>query len=98
MDWRTRIAAIVLAGGSVTGCASAADPGDAGTPEAGPRPSAEPSQVGVGPMPTILVNLAPEPPPPAAPTTEPRVRIPLCNANPDPCCHFPDAPECHRPE
>jgi hypothetical protein len=31
MGWRTRVAAILLASGSVAGCAGAGDPGDAGT-------------------------------------------------------------------
>jgi hypothetical protein len=21
--------------------------------------------------------------------------VPMCNANPDPCCRFPDLPQCH---
>jgi hypothetical protein len=100
MDWRTRIAAIVLAGGSVAGCASAADPGDAGMPDAAPRSSLEPSievlDAGVvRPTPRVIVNVLPEGLPAAQ---KPRVRIPVCNANPDPCCRFPDAPECHLPE
>jgi hypothetical protein len=96
MDWRTRIAAIVLAGGSVTGCASAADPGDAGLPDPAPGSTIEPAEPVVAPTPVPNVKLRPI-------STEqqplkPRVRIPVCNANPDPCCRFPDSPECRLPE
>lgn len=96
MDWRTRIAAIVLAGGSVAGCASAADPGDAGMPDAEPRTSVEPFEPAIdpAPAPVHLAEVSTERPPPP----KPRVRIPVCNANPDPCCRLPDSPECHLPE
>lgn len=95
MDWRTRIAAIVLAGGSVAGCAAAADPGDAGTgmPDAGPASTGgsgpwEPATL--HPNLTNLVEKSPERPP----APKPRYRVPICNANPDPCCRAPDGPGC----
>ena len=90
MDWKARIAAIALAGGSVAGCASAADPGnDAGTSEASTRPVGAPTQV-VDPASTILVEKLREVPPPA----RRRYQVPVCNANPDPCCRAPQSPEC----
>lgn len=92
MDWRTRIAAIVLAGGSVTGCASAADPGDAGLPEVSTGPTSGPLEPGPSPAPAILIERSPAVLPQQI--GRPRSRIPICNANPDPCCRSPDAPEC----
>ncbi len=77
MDWRTRIAAILLAGGSVAGCASAGGPS-----EPGPSPAA------------ILIERSPAVLPQQV--TRPRYRVPLCNANPDPCCRSPHAPECEN--
>lgn len=97
MDWRTRIAAIVLAGGSVAGCASAADPGvDAGTAEPSPQSSGSVSVSGnsaeplVDPAATIPLVKLPEVP--ARPRR--RYQVPICNANPDPCCRAPNSPEC----
>jgi hypothetical protein len=91
MDWKARIAAIVLAGGSVAGCASAADPGnDAGTSDASNRPIGTPTEPVVIPATTIRVEKLREAPPPA----KPRYRVPVCNANPDPCCRAPQSPEC----
>lgn len=93
MDWRTRIAAIVLAGGSVAGCASAADPVDAGLPDVSPGSTGGPSEPGPSPA-AILIERSPAVLPQHV--TRPRYRVPLCNANPDPCCRSPESPECEN--
>jgi hypothetical protein len=91
MDWGKRIAAIVLAGGSVAGCAGADEPGDGGT-FAPPLASSEGRPaLFVGPAPTIQVDRVPVN---RLSQPGPRYRIPLCNANPDPCCRSPDSQGC----
>ncbi len=90
MDWRTRIAAIVLAGGSVAGCAAAADPGDAGTPDAGPASTGGPWEPEIHPALSAVDEKLPE----VSPLPRRRYRIPICNANPDPCCRSPHSPTC----
>lgn len=92
MDWRTRIAAIVLAGGSVAGCASAADPADGGLPDVSPGSTSGLPEPGPSPAAEILIERSPAVLPQHV--GRPRSRIPICNANPDPCCRSPDAPEC----
>jgi hypothetical protein len=84
MDWRTRIAAIVLAGGTVAGCAgSSTDPPDAAPPDPGPRSTTDPTAPVLDPALRSLVS-----------PRKPRWRIPICNANPDPCCRTPQASSC----
>ena len=87
MDWRKRIGAIVVAGGSLAACSGDGD--GAGLVRQETASGAEPSRA------------------PAAPSV-PRAAvaseglqtggyfIPVCNANPDPCCRNPDLPECPR--
>ena len=87
------MAAMVLAGGSVAGCAGAGDPGDGGIYLPPTLASADGQQalLVVGPAPTIQVDRVPVNDPSAR---KPQYRVPLCNANPDPCCRHPDSEGC----
>jgi hypothetical protein len=86
MHWRTRMMAIVLAGGSITACSERAD--STGVDGATPSRSA-----GSVPDPTVVTPLLELPLQDAA-AQSPVYRIPRCNANPDPCCHDPTLPGC----
>jgi hypothetical protein len=93
-----RMGAIVLAGGSLAAC-SGEDETSGVAREA--TSGAEPTRVRPGPSGARATSSAA----PAAPNvaraalaSEGRVPsgyfVPMCNANPDPCCRFPDLPEC----
>jgi hypothetical protein len=76
--------AIVLAGGSLTACSSeAVAPGHA-VEEA----RRDPEQETAPPAPSGARAVALE-------ILTGNYAVPVCNANPDPCCRFPDLPRCH---
>jgi hypothetical protein len=86
MDWRTRMTAILLAGGSLAACGGSAPTEGVDSPQAELPGKDDPRLVTPEPLPR-----------PSAAALQPRYRVPLCNANPDPCCRFPQAPVCHAP-
>lgn len=99
MDWKTRMTAIVLAGGSVAACAGSAAPDDAAgsQTEAQAQQRGAPSRPNVGAMLRVQPVRLPEPSAQPAPQLGPTVvHVPICNANPDPCCRSPDAPGCRE--
>jgi hypothetical protein len=86
MDWRMRVTAILLAGGSLAACGGSPPTEGVDSPQAEQPRKGEPRLVPLEPLPR-----------PSASQVQPRYGVPLCNANPDPCCRFPQAPECRAP-
>jgi hypothetical protein len=94
MHWRVRMTAIVIAGGSIAACAGRTEKqGESGPDRAQGGPAALGSSHDAAPTPTSPGERL------RAPLPEGRVSggwaVPACNANPDPCCRFPDGPTCH---
>jgi hypothetical protein len=94
MHWRKRMAAIALAGGSLASCVGGGHTAEVLDDHVPPTPG-EPNLEA-----TRSTDAAPEAaltPLRARPAVWPNALrpppvhiIPICNANPDPCCRFPD--------
>jgi hypothetical protein len=89
MHWRKRMGAIVMAGGSIAACSGEGN--DAGLVQQNDtQVTLQPSRAPAAPS-VPRVAIASD-----GLVTPSGYHIPICNANPDPCCRFPDMPECQR--
>jgi hypothetical protein len=86
MHWRQRIGAIVVAGGSLAACGGDGDGG--GLVREAATTGALPSRAPAAPSVARAAS--------ASDGLQTGYAIPMCNANPDPCCRLPDLPECQR--